>query len=160
MDNLEFSKLPSPHKPSDIVRVVGWWHGGNREYADDFVLSGIGDDRPANPSFYYIGAFVTAKEGHAQSIGEARFDIREISKGGALLSDIRRPYSGSGGDGRLKIPAGTYPKLKAPVGASPMAHSLENRGNMTKLIDQYMSHVSSFFRQAQTFQKLIFFFPS
>ena len=143
MDNLEFSRLPSPHKPSDVVRVVGWWHGGNREYADDFVLSGIGDDRPANASFYYIGAYVTAKEGHAQSIGEARFDIQKISEGGTLLSDIRRPYSGSGGDGKLKIPAGTYPKLKAPVGAAtPMAHSPENRGNMTKLIDQYMSHVS------------------
>ena len=142
MDKLQFSGLPSPHKPSDVVRVVGWWHGGNREYLDDFALSGIGDDRPANASFYYIGAYVTAKEGHVQSIGEARFDIRIINKGGQLTSDIRRPYSGNGGDGRLAIPAGSYPKPKAPVGADMKTYSPQNRGNMTKLVDQYMSHVS------------------
>ena len=144
MDKIQISHLPSPHKPSDVVRVVGWWHGGNREYVDNYVLSGIGDTRPVNASYYYVGAYVTAKEGHLQSIGESRFDLKEITRGGDLVSQIRRPYSGSGGDGTMSIAAGSYPPLRSPIGQIQASSGFQNnKGNMTRLIDQYMSHVSA-----------------
>lgn len=141
---ISYASLPRPHKPADVVRKTGWWHGsGGRKYVDDFVLSGISDSRPVGATYYYIGSFVESKEGTLQSIGVARFDAADLAQGGAIQATIRRPYSGPGGDGRMTI-SGYTPPAAQPANSSigfwsRRKHASEpDRGNIPKLVDGYI----------------------